>query len=545
MLAQKKFNISNSALALDGSSLSMSKIYRYIEDVSSHTVLIDDHSRIRMQESVSVLNEKLASNQVIYGVNTRYGAMARERRDDYADLQTNLILNHHAGSGKHICIDDAKLTMLLRMNSLCKGVSGIRPEVLERYAYLLNHDITPEIREHGSIGASGDLVPLSAAAGAALGLSDEFRLYHQGQWHPAKTLLKELGLPSIELGPKEGLALINGTSCHTAISINNIIRFIKLLDTSLRVHALIAEIMESDMRPFSEFVQNQRPHPGQKAIAQIIRSLLQDSEMVSHCPEHHHNKVDDKLVQQRYSIRCMPQFLGPIYEGCKTILGSLEIEANSTSDNPMIDAPNNSIYHGGNFLGQHAALAMDQLRVYSAMLAKHNDAQIAMLVEPTFNDGLPASLYDDEHPEAIVGIKPLQINSNSLVPMIEKLADPISTRFPIYAEQFNQNVNSQAFNASTLTRESLKLLEEQLSVTMIIANKAKAMKSKNKQRLKWSSSSTCLSEHLDKVMNNTVQTDEFRSFQTLIEDTTSLLRTGALTDTKFEHCHKLLVDSSN
>ena len=543
MLAQKEFNISNSALALDGSSLSISKIYHYLESSSSHTVLIDDRSRIKMQESVAVLHEKLQTNQVIYGVNTRYGAMAREKRSDYSELQTNLILNHHAGSGKPISIEDAKLTMLLRVNSLCKGVSGIRPEVLERYAYLLNHDITPEIREHGSIGASGDLVPLSAAAGAALGLSDEFRLHYRGQWHPAKTFIQKLGLSPIKLGPKEGLALINGTSCHTAIAINNIIRFIKLLDSSLRVHTLIAEIMESDMRPFSEFVQNQRPHPGQKAIARIMRTLLHDSEIVRHCPESHHHKIDDKLVQQRYSIRCIPQFLGPIYEGCKTILDTLEIEANSTSDNPMIDTPNNSIYHGGNFLGQHAALAMDQLRVYSAMLAKHNDAQIAMLVEPAFNDGLPASLYDDETPEAIVGIKPLQINSNSLVPIIEKLADPISTRFPIYAEQFNQNLNSQAFNASMLTRESLMLLEEQLSITMIIANQAKAMKSKNCKPMNWSSSSLSLSDHLNSIAKVQTDSEQHNSFQTIIENTTHLLREGNLANSKFVHCSKLFVSS--
>lgn len=542
MLAQKEFNTRKVALSLDGASLSMSKIYKYLENSSTHRVLIDDHSRVLMQESVAVLHEKLESNQVIYGVNTRYGAMAREKRNDYSELQTNLILNHHAGSGNQISIDDAKLTMLLRTNSLCKGVSGIRPEVLDRYAYLLNHDITPEIREHGSIGASGDLVPLSAVAGAALGLSDEFKLNYLGQWHPAKTLLRQLGMPSIELGPKEGLALINGTSCHTAISINNLFRFIKLLDTSLRVHALIAEIMESDMRPFSEFVQNQRPHPGQVAIAHIMRTLLHDSEMVSHCAENHHQKMDDKLVQQRYSIRCIPQFLGPIYEGCKTILNTLEIEANSTSDNPMIDAPNKSIYHGGNFLGQHAAIAMDQLRVYSAMLAKHNDAQIAMLVEPAFNDGLPASLYDDEHPQAIVGIKPLQINSNSLVPLIEKLADPISTRFPIYAEQFNQNLNSQAFNAAMLTRESLMLLEEQLSITMIIANKAKSMKSKSRHNVHWSSSSNCLSESLSSITDKLNNTDKHSSFQTVIENTTKLLRSGGLTAVDFDHCSQLFVD---
>jgi phenylalanine ammonia-lyase len=448
---------------LDGKSLTLDQIrisqHSNAEFALSHPINTHEF----FNKSIASLKVNLAHGAKIYGVNTLFGGLANESAIDTKHLQKELLLSHLAGSGDLLADEDVTLAMIIRANSLCHGVSGIRHELVQRLISFANANIVPMVHKNGSIGASGDLIPLASIAGAITGISEHFKLKHNGEFLPATSVLEKLGLNKIALEEKEGLALINGTACLSAIAANNCIKFTSLFNLYFRLQVAMCEILEADMRPFQSFVHQHRPHPGQIWVAEQLRYLLEDAHLTRGVAKVDQDFDNDELIQDRYSIRCMPQFTGAIFEDIISIFKTIEIEINSATDNPLIDHENQSYFHGGNFLGQHVSMAMDKMRVNIALLAKHNEAQIATLVEPAFSKGLPPCLVDIESKGMSVGIKPLQIVSNSLTPLLERNAAPLSVHFPIHAEQFNQNLNSQGFGASNLTRDSLHLFSQQLS----------------------------------------------------------------------------------
>ena len=504
------------SILLNGASLSLEDVAGI--SLKQSLVELDPslYASERLLKSCQSLQKIMAKGHKIYGVNTLFGGLANQEAADPDDLQQQLLMSHMAGAGEPLQDQDVKLAMILRANSLCHGVSGIRAKIVERYIDLANKNVLPFVQEYGSIGASGDLVPLSAIAGAVLGTSSNFKLKHQGQYHSAPQLLQQLGLSPLSLKPKEGLALINGTSVLTAIAANNCVEMAYLFNIHLHLQVAMCEIMGSDMRSFSEFIQRYRPHPGQKWIASVFRDALANSARVRNTEMVEADFTNNALIQDRYSIRCIPQFLGAIVEDLGHINRSVSVEMNSATDNPLIDPETDNFYHGGNFLGQHMSMAMDKMRICIALLAKHNEAQIASLVEPAFNNGLPASLVPEAQKGRTVGIKPLQILSNSLVPLMEQNANPLCTHFPVHAEQFNQNINSQGFGSALLTRKSIELYRQQLSCFSVIVGTALELvaeqKSKSAQeefglsasQLHSALQSICLSNEKTK---NTVLTD--------------------------------------
>jgi phenylalanine ammonia-lyase len=434
----------------------------------------------RVTASREVLQRKIAKGEQIYGVTTLFGGMA----DQYVgpellvDVQRLALWQHKTTTGPRLAPADVRAAMLLRANSLIKGASGIRLEIIERYATFLNANAVPHVFQRGSIGASGDLVPFSYIAGAILGLDPAFRVDLGAEVLDSHTALRRLGLAPLELQPKEGLALNNGTGVSTGVAANALARAQNLTSLALGIHALYAQAMLSTSQTFAPFIHAVKPHAGQIWTAAQMAKLLTGSKLMRDEAAGDRGHRSGKLIQDRYSLRCLPQFLGPIIDGLAIAAGQIEVEANCANDNPLIDPDTGEVYHTGNFLAQYTAVAMDSLRYLIGLLAKHIDAQIALLMTPEFSYGLPASLVGNTAGAANVGLKSLQLGGNQMMPLIGYYGHPVADRFPTHAEQFNQNINSQAMNAANLAREQLDVLEHYLAVALLCGVQAVELRAK-------------------------------------------------------------------
>lgn len=452
-------------LSLDGQSLSLNDIINVAHNIVN--VSISDNCKHKVTSSVNYLQQVVVSNELIYGVTTNFGGMAKEGiNSEYAGLlQSTLLWGLKCSIGKPLAVAHIRAAMLIAANSLLKGVSGIRYELIERIVAFLNAQFTPIIYDHGSIGASGDLVPMSYIAGCITGLSESYKvLTADNQEIDALTALKKLNKPPISLQAKEGLAIANSTAMMTAIASNSIAKATFLFDLALNIHTFFMQALQANLQSLDEFVHEHKPHRGQILVAAKMRSLLAGSQFVDS-----QQKIGTCLVQDRYSIRCLAQYLGAITDGLLTIQQQVEVEANSVTDNPLIDVINQRMLHSGNFLGQYISVGMDQLRYYLGLLVKHLDVQIALLVAPEFNRGLPASLAAANDSSVKFGLKGLQICANSIMPVILHQANPIATLFPTHAEQFNQNINSQGFASANLAWQTLDSVSWYLAIALIFA----------------------------------------------------------------------------
>ncbi|MDD9947565.1 MAG: aromatic amino acid ammonia-lyase [Myxococcales bacterium] len=429
------------------------------------------HERVR--SSYEYVKRLVLAGERLYGVTTGLGGKSDTSvpAADAHELQETLLWFLKAGAGKSLRLEDVRASMLLRATSLLRGVSGIRMDLIRRLAIFLNSGATPRVREFGSIGASGDLVPLAAIAGAVVGLDDAFRVELRGEEMGSIEALHALGLEAVRLEPKEGLALVNGTSVMTAIAANCVYDARVLLGVAMGAHSLMFQALRGNTHVLHPFIHSHKPHPGQVWAARALFKLLRGSKW-THGEARGRQSSAGGLAQDRYSLRCLPQFLGPIVDGLGVVARQVEVEANSATDNPLFDGEGEAYYEGGNFLGQYVAVGMDQLRLYVGLLAKHLDAQIAMLVTPEFSGGLPSSLVGNEARRVNMGLKGLQISGNSMVPELLHLGVPLSNRFLTHAEQFNQNINSLGFGAAKLARQSISLFQQYMAVALIFGVQA-------------------------------------------------------------------------
>jgi phenylalanine ammonia-lyase len=436
--------------------------------------LSDDPSVLHgISASRAFVESAVQRGEAIYGITTRFGGMANGvvPREAAAALQNNLPLSHKTGAGSYLSHDSVRAAMMLRANALMWGASGVRLELLQRLALFLNENVTPRVRTHGSIGASGDLVPLAYITGSICGLAPGFRVDDDGEEVDALLALERLGLSPLPLEPKEALAMMNGTSVMTGVAAICAIDAYKFLAGTMCAHALLAQALRASSEAFAPFIHRLKPHRGQRWAAQQMLRLLEGSQLSCTAGDTREWRTGE-LIQDRYSLRCLPQFLGPVVDGLVTIADQIEVEANSATDNPLIDSQAGIAYHGGNFLGQYIGVGMDQLRYHVGMLAKHLDTQIALVVTPEFNNGLPPSLVGNVASPINTGLKALQITGNSLMPRLSFLGQSIADRFPTHAEQFNQNVNSQGLSSAVLARESLDLFSLYLAVGLIFGVQA-------------------------------------------------------------------------
>lgn len=426
-----------------------------------------------IQASCDYIQNAVETGTPIYGVTTGFGGMANVAiaREEAALLQNNFLWFLKSGAGQRLKCADVRAAMLLRAASHMHGASGIRLELIQRMETFLNAGITPHVYEFGSIGASGDLVPLSYITGALIGLDTSYTVDFHGEEIDAPTALSRLGLPALQLLPKEGLAMANGTSVMTGIAANCVYDTKILLALSVGAHALAIQGLNGTNQSFHPFIHQLKPHSGQKWAAAQMFNLLAGSRLVRDELDGSHDYRDD-LIQDRYSLRCLPQYMGPIVDGIEEIKRQIEVEINSATDNPLIDVQNQASYHGGNFLGQYVGVGMDRLRYYIGLLAKHLDVQIASLVAPEFNNGLPPSLVGNQERTVNMGLKGLQIAGNSIMPLLTFYGNSIADRFPTHAEQFNQNINSQGFASANLARHSVEIFQQYMAIALMFGVQA-------------------------------------------------------------------------
>lgn len=423
----------------------------------------------RMGLAEEIVRQAIDAGDRIYGVTTGFGSMAAVpiSADLAATSQANLLSFLAAGAGRPVDSRHVRGAMVLRANMLLRGVSGVRLPIVERFVTFLNEDAIPIVGELGSIGASGDLVPLATIARVVLGHSSPSRVTLGEKQVDGATALATLGLEPIKLLPKEALAIVNGTSFSAAIAANCVHATRNFLAISLATNVMMFQALLGHAEPFASFVHECKPHPGQLWSAKVLRELL--------APENASNgdgAIDRTHLQDVYSLRCLPQYVGPIAEGIARVARVVEIEMNSVTDNPLIDVEHGTFCQSGNFLGQYVGLAMDDLRRFLGLLAKHLDVQIARLVAPEFNHGLPASLKGNNELSFNMGLKGLQITGNSIMPMLTYFGNPIVEHFPTHAEQFNQNVNGLSWGSANLAWRSVELFTQYSAIALIFAAQA-------------------------------------------------------------------------
>ncbi|TMK82033.1 MAG: histidine ammonia-lyase [Actinobacteria bacterium] len=381
------------------------------------SVELSPGARGRLQASRDVVASKVEAGETVYGVTTGLGSLAsvRLQPDEVRRLQLDLLRSHAVGVGPALSREEVRTMLLLRAHVLALGYSGVRPVVVERLMRLLNEDLLPIVPEQGSLGASGDLAPL---AHLALPLIGEGEIQVNGQRVPAGDALRAAGIEPLELEPKEGLALINGTQGMLAVGLVAADRARALARTADITAAMTIEAILGTDRPFDERLHRLRPHPGQLASAANLRALLAGSEITAS----HRNSAH--LVQDAYSLRCAPQVHGAFRDALGHADSVLEIEVGAVSDNPIVFAETGEVVSGGNFHGQPVAVALDALAVATVGLASISERRLYRLLDPATNNGLPAFLVDKAGMNS--GFMIVQYTAASLVSESKTLAHPAS-----------------------------------------------------------------------------------------------------------------------
>jgi histidine ammonia-lyase len=402
------------ALGIDGNSLTLADVVRVARDRAP--VRLADQARSRMQRVRDIVDRRLASGEAVYGVNTGFGKLSDVAipADRLADLQVNLVRSHAAGVGPLLPEEEVRAMMLLRANVLAKGHSGVRPELADLLLAMLNAGLFPPVPEQGSVGASGDLAPLSHLALSLLGEGDLCTGNRRGA---AAELLAERGLRPVELGPKEGVALVNGTQAHTAVAALALHDAQVLWDTAHVAGAMSLEALLGTPVAFDERIHAARGQEGQIRSAALLRRLLADSEI----RESH--RVGDPRVQDAYALRCMPQVHGPVGDLLRFADDIVGRELNAATDNPLV-FEDGSLISGGNFHGQAVAMVLDMLAIGMANLAVIAERRIDRLVHPDLNQGLPPFLTQDAG--ASSGYMIAQVTAAALASECKMLSHPAS-----------------------------------------------------------------------------------------------------------------------
>jgi histidine ammonia-lyase len=342
-------------------------------------ITLDLDSAPRIAESAAAVERILAKGKPIYGVNTGFGKLASVRIEDadLATLQRNIVLSHAAGVGEPIAPAIARLMMALKLASLAQGASGVRPETIALLGAMLDRGLTPVIPSQGSVGASGDLAPLSHLAATLIGVGE---IIVDGTRKPAWEALAHAGLTSLSLGPKEGLALLNGTQFSTACALAGLFEAETAFQAALVTGALSTDAAKGSDAPFDPRIHALRPHRGQRETADTLRALLAGSAIrASHL-------IDDKRIQDPYCLRCQPQVMGAVLDVLRQAASTLEIEANSVSDNPLIFPETDEALSGGNFHAEPVAFAADMIAMALCEIGSLAERRVAMLVDASLSN---------------------------------------------------------------------------------------------------------------------------------------------------------------
>lgn len=433
------------------------------------SIEISPKTRERIISSYDFLRD-FSVGKTIYGVNTGLGPMAQYEIDseDQEKLQSNLIRSHAAGSGEILPEVYIKAAMIARLRSLLLGYSGVHPDVIRLLEALINNDIIPCIPEHGGVGASGDLVQLSHLA---LTLIGEGEVKYKGQIQETGKIFKELNLSPITCHLRDGLALINGTSIMTGIGVVNYIHSNNIITWSVIASSLINEIVKSFDDHISLELNSTKRHHGQHLIAKAMRDLIQGSRLIKRRMDNSYKikngdkRVFEEKVQEYYSLRCVPQILGPVYETVKNAGRIVIDEVNSVNDNPIVDVEKKQVYHGGNFHGDYISFEMDKMKIAITKLSILAERQLNFLLTERLNEVLPPFLNLGTL-GLNLGLQGTQFTATSTVAENQTLANPIYIH-SIPNNSDNQDVVSMGTNAALLCSRVIENTYQVLSVEFL------------------------------------------------------------------------------
>ncbi len=404
------------------------------------TPTLDPACRPAIAESVAAIGRILAKGEPVYGINTGFGKLATVRipNEDLATLQRNIVLSHAAGVGPAMPVPVARLMMALKLASLARGASGVKVETVDLLEAMLVKGLTPVVPAQGSVGASGDLAPLSHMTAAMIGVGEMFVGGHRV---PAAQALADAGLTPLELGPKEGLALLNGTQFSTAYALAGLFEAERLYRAALVTGILSTEAAKGSDAPFDHRIHALRGHKGQIETADALRRMMENS------PIRASHRIDDIRVQDAYCLRCQPQVMGAILDLLRKAADTLVTEANGVSDNPLIFPETDEALSGGNFHAEPVAFAADMIAIALCEIGSLSERRIAMLVDPALS-GLPAFLTP--RPGLNSGFMIPQVTAAALVSENKQRAMPASVdSIPTSANQ-EDHVSMAAHGARRL-----------------------------------------------------------------------------------------------
>ncbi len=467
------------AVVVDGRHLTLDDVAAVAR--AARPVKLSEDSGVRdpIERSRALCQKLIESGTPLYGITTGFGDSVHHQiaPDKARILQQNLISNLGNGTGNATPTDAARAVVVVRANALARGHSGVRAELIEALLGLLNAGITPVIPEEGSVGASGDLVPLSYVAAAIMGTRT---VRYRGEIREAADALTDEGLEPIVLEPKEGLALVNGTAFMTGLAALATIDARRLALLTDICTAMTTEVLCGITGPFQAFLHEEaKPHPGQIRSAANVRSLLDGSGLATPYDQvveaagtaNGHSRELPVKIQDQYSVRCAPQFTGVLWDTLTWVERWLEIEINSTNDNPLFDTAADVVVSGGNFAGGHVALAMDTLKTAVASLGDLMDRQLELVVDEKFNHGLTPNLVPrlpEGHPDEGLnhGFKGMQLACSSLAAEALSRCMPLSV-FSRSTECHNQDKVSMGATAARQARDVVALVEKVAAIHLL------------------------------------------------------------------------------
>lgn len=463
-------------IVFDGRPLTRNDIVALSERRAIARLSDDSVFRARIAKGADFLDRLLQDDGVVYGVTTGYGdsCTVTVPPDLVAELPRHLYTYHGCGMGRLLTPEETRSVLAVRLASLAQGMSGVSVALLSQLEQLLVHDVLPLIPAEGSVGASGDLTPLSYVAAVLCGERD---VLYRGRHRPAAEVFGELGLRPLKLRPKEGLAIMNGTAVMTALACLAHGRAERAGRLATRLTACNVLASGGNRHHFAEALFEVKPHAGQQRVAARLRADL--STPTAGAPERNAERLQD-----RYSLRCAPHVIGVLEDALPFFLGLIENELNSANDNPIIDAERELVLHGGHFYGGHIAFAMDGLKNAVANLADLLDRQLALLVDTRYNHGLPSNLSGATGPRAAInhGLKALQISVSAWTAEALKLTMPASV-FSRSTECHNQDKVSMGTIAARDCLRVIELTEQVLAAMLIAARQGVALRLRLHPRL--------------------------------------------------------------
>ena len=482
---------------------------------SGAAVALDPACLPGIEASADTVAGIVQSGRIVYGINTGFGLLAQHSipTEQLAELQRRLVLSHAAGIGPLLAPNIVRLIMVLKIVGLARGFSGARPVVIEQILAFLRADILPCIPAKGSVGASGDLAPLAHLSAALIGVGDVF---FDGARMPAEAAMARAGLQPLVLGPKEGLALLNGTQASTALALSALFRSETLLAAATVAGALSVDAAKGSDTPFDARIHAARGQPGQIAAAAAYRALLDGSEI-------RHSHLDCGRVQDPYSLRCQPQVMGACLDTMRHVAGVLCIEANAASDNPLVFADpaqegEGDVLSGGNFHAEPVALAADMLALAIAEIGALSERRIALLIDPVMSR-LPAFLVPN--PGINSGFMLAQVTAAALASENKSLAHPASVdSLPTSANQ-EDHVSMATFAARRL-HEMCSNTASIIGIELLAAVQGIAFHAPHR-------TSPALQRAADIVRARVPPYAEDRFFAPDIEAATALVESGAFT----------------